>query len=155
MKSPRKRGDARHILIQMKTPETQPEEPLPGEGAKPEVLTKPQARAKAEEVLKRVKAGEDFVGLAKQYSTDPGSKENGGDLGWFGRGRMVPEFEKAAFALATWTNQRHRGSPFGFHIIKVDERRTGHNKRMRPVAREKEKKVIEKSFSVRATTYRR
>ena len=145
MKShPEEQVHARHILISMKSPETQPEEPLPGEGPKTDALTKPQARAKAEEVLKRVKAGEDFVSLAKEYSSDPGSKETGGDLGWFGRGRMVPEFEKAAFALQPGQISDVVESPFGFHIIKVDERRTGDPQQAsEAVEREKEKKLIE------------
>ncbi|MGI9107800.1 MAG: peptidylprolyl isomerase, partial [Pyrinomonadaceae bacterium] len=58
-----------------------------------------QARAKAEDVLRRVRAGEDFAALAKEFSSDPGNKDKGGDLGWFGRGMMVKPFEEAAFAL--------------------------------------------------------
>ncbi|HKP38843.1 MAG TPA: peptidylprolyl isomerase [Pyrinomonadaceae bacterium] len=137
---------ARHILIAMKSeaPSAEErEEEEPGK-EKSQELTKPQARAKAEEVLKRVRGGEDFASLAKQFSTDPGSKENGGDLGWFGRGRMVPEFEKAAFALQAGQVSEIVESPFGFHIIKVDERRTGDPQQAADaVEREKEKKVIE------------
>lgn len=82
------------------------------------------SRTKAEEVLKRVRAGEDFAKLAQEFSSDPGSKEKGGDLGWFGAGSMVPEFEKAAFALKPGQVSEIVETKYGFHIIKLDERKT-------------------------------
>lgn len=79
-------------------------------------------KALAEDVLKQVKAGADFAELAKQHSKDPGSAARGGDLGNVGKGRMVPPFEAAAFAL------KHAGelsdiveTGFGYHIIRLDE----------------------------------
>jgi parvulin-like peptidyl-prolyl isomerase len=83
-----------------------------------------QARAKAEDVLKRVRAGEDFGALAKEFSSDPSNKDKGGDLGWFGRNQMVKEFEDAAFALQPGQVSDIVETPFGFHIIKMEERKT-------------------------------
>jgi parvulin-like peptidyl-prolyl isomerase len=91
--------------------------------AHPDLDTDKKTRAQAEEVLKRLRAGEDFATLAKQYSTD-GSKDKGGDLGWFGHGDMVPEFEKAAYALKPGEISDIVQSKFGFHIIKLEERKT-------------------------------
>lgn len=76
-------------------------------------------QALAEEVLKKARAGADFAALAKQYSDDDSNKDNGGDLDYFGRGRMVAEFDAAAFAMKTGEISNLVKTAFGFHIIKV------------------------------------
>jgi len=73
-------------------------------------------------VLARVKKGEDFAKLAKQYSED-GSKDNGGDLDFFGRGRMVAEFDAAAFSMKPGQTSDLVKTQFGFHIIRVTDHR--------------------------------
>lgn len=92
--------------------------------AKHPELDPKETRKKAEEILTRARNGEDFAKLAQEFSSDPGSKEKGGDLGWFGRGQMVPEFDQAVFALQPGEISDVVQSQYGFHIIKLEERRT-------------------------------
>ncbi|HMQ57700.1 MAG TPA: peptidylprolyl isomerase [Rhizobiaceae bacterium] len=75
-------------------------------------------------IIGELDGGADFAKLAAEKSTDPGSGREGGDLGWFSRGRMVPEFEAAAFALdpGSYTKEPVQ-SQFGFHVIKVEDKR--------------------------------
>ncbi len=75
-------------------------------------------------VKEKLNAGEDFAELAKEYSKDPGSASNGGSLGYFARGVMVPEFEEVAFSLAVGEISAPIQSSFGYHIIKVDDIQT-------------------------------
>jgi parvulin-like peptidyl-prolyl isomerase len=84
-----------------------------------------KARSTAEDVLKRARAGESFEKLAQEYSADTSNKNKGGDLGWFGHGRMVKAFDEAAFALQPGQISEVIQTEFGYHIIKVEERRTG------------------------------
>lgn len=82
------------------------------------------ARQTAEEILNQIKGGASFEELAKAKSQDPGSAKQGGDLGYFPKGRMVPSFEQAAFALQKPGELSPLiESPFGFHIIKLEDRK--------------------------------
>jgi peptidyl-prolyl cis-trans isomerase C len=85
------------------------------------ILVKTEDEAKA--IIKELDSGKDFAEIAKEKSTDP-SKSDGGDLGFFGKGQMVPEFEAAAFALekGAYTKVPVK-SQFGFHVIKVEDKR--------------------------------
>ena len=111
--------NVRHILIKT---------PLPGADGKVDQKAMDAAQAKAEDVLKQVKAGGNFAELAKKYSDDPGSAKEGGSLGWIGRGRTVPEFEKAAFSLPKGGTSDLVKSSYGFHIIHVDDKQDTHMK---------------------------
>jgi len=90
-----------------------------------DAAAKSQARDKAEQVLKEVKGGGDFAALAKQHSADPGSAAKGGDLGFFQQGQMVGPFNDAAFSLAPGAISDLVETDFGFHIIKVAEKKEG------------------------------
>jgi peptidyl-prolyl cis-trans isomerase C len=77
----------------------------------------------AKKLIVRIEAGEDFAQLAKENSGDAGSKEQGGMLGYFGKGQMVPQFEEAAFGLKKGEVSKPVQSQFGWHVIKVEDRR--------------------------------
>jgi peptidyl-prolyl cis-trans isomerase D len=130
-----------HILIKT---------PLPSPGAKEDEKAVADARAKAEDVLKQVKAGGNFSELAGKYSDDPGSAKNGGELGWIGRGRTVPEFEKAAFSLGKGQTSDLVKSSYGFHIIHVEDKQDAHLKTLAEVKSEIEEKVKQEK-AARAT----
>jgi peptidyl-prolyl cis-trans isomerase D len=104
----------RHILIKVDA------------GADPKVDA--AAKQKAEGLLKQIKGGADFAALAKANSDDPGSKEQGGELGMIQRGVTVPAFEKAAFGLEPGQVSDLVKTQFGYHIIKVEEKQTAHLK---------------------------
>lgn len=103
---------ARHILIAFKG--------SPAAQAGKKELTEDEAKAKAEDIRKKITAGAKFEDLAKTESDDVGSAANGGDLGNFNHGQMVPEFDQAAFALKPGEVSEVVRTQFGFHIIKVE-----------------------------------
>ena len=82
-----------------------------------------ESKDKAREVYEKLAHGSDFAALAKEYSKDPGSKDQGGELGFFARGQMVPQFEETAFKLNRGEVSEPFESQFGWHIVKVDDRR--------------------------------
>jgi peptidyl-prolyl cis-trans isomerase C len=108
---------ARHILIRFKGSQ------LPVAAGKKE-LTEEEALAKAQEIRKKLTAGEDFATLAKTESDDVQTGAKGGDLGTFRRGQMVPEFEQAAFSLPVGQVSEPVKSKFGYHLIKVEQHET-------------------------------
>ena len=79
----------------------------------------------AKDILERIKKGESFAALAKSFSKDKGSAVKGGDLGYFGRGKMVPEFERAALALKPGEVSDPVRTRFGYHIIKLTDIKKG------------------------------
>jgi parvulin-like peptidyl-prolyl isomerase len=81
-----------------------------------------EAKRKADSIYKALQGGADFGALAKEQSEDPGSAKRGGDLGWFGKGQMVKEFEEACFNGPVGTIQRPVKTSYGYHIIRVDAR---------------------------------
>ncbi len=86
------------------------------------ILVKTEAEAKA--IIGELDKGGDFAKLAGKHSTDPGSKNNGGDLGWFGPGQMVPQFTAATQALAKGSYTKAPiETQFGWHVIKLDDTR--------------------------------
>ncbi len=109
---------SRHILISVP------------QGA--DAKTDAAAKAKAEMVLKQLKAGGSWTDLAKKYSDDPGSKDSGGELGFAQRGKMVPAFDNAIFTQKIGDIEIVKSS-FGYHIVQVEDRQQAHTKALNEV----------------------
>jgi peptidyl-prolyl cis-trans isomerase D len=90
---------------------------------KPSSADEEETKNKLLEIKNEILAGEDFAELAQDYSEDKGSAENGGDLGWFGKGMMVPAFEQVAFSLKPGEISDPFKTDFGWHLVKVTDRR--------------------------------
>lgn len=117
---------ARHILIRFQGSK------MPLADGKKE-LTDAEALARATDLRAKIVAGADFAAVAKESSDDTGSGANGGDLGAFGRGQMVPEFDKEAFLLPVGQMSQPVKSPFGYHLIKVESHSTKPFEEVKPV----------------------
>jgi peptidyl-prolyl cis-trans isomerase C len=100
---------ARHILIKVEQGATEED--------------KKKRKAKTEEVLEKLKKGEDFAKLASEVSDDLGTKAKGGDLDFFAKGSMIPAFEEAAFALKPGELSNMVETEYGYHIIKLEEKK--------------------------------
>ncbi len=116
------------------------------------------AKSKAEDVLKQVKAGGNFAELAQKYSDDPGSKAQGGELGWLNPGQTVPEFDKAAFSLQPGQTSGLVKTQFGYHILQVEDRKAAHEKPLSevraeivPVLEQQQVGAAEQSFANQLT----
>jgi peptidyl-prolyl cis-trans isomerase D len=127
-----------HILIKT---------PPPGADGKVDEKGVEDARKKAEDVLKQLKGGAKLEDLAKKYSDDPGSAKQGGELGWIGRGRTVPEFEKAAFSQAAGQTSDLVKSSYGFHIIRTEDKHEAHTKTLDEVKSEIEPLIKQQKAS--------
>jgi parvulin-like peptidyl-prolyl isomerase len=140
---------ARHILIRV---QGSPAAVRPGQ----KDLTEAEALAKAQDLRKRIQAGEDFAQLARQESDDTGSGAKGGDLGFFRHGQMVPSFEEAAFAMQPGDLSEPVKTPFGYHVIKVEAKesksfedvRPELERRMRPEQAQKTLEELQKKTPV-------
>lgn len=121
------RVKARHILVKIS-----------------DTVTKEQAQKKALDISKELTT-KNFADLAKKYSDDPGSKTQGGDLGFFERGRMVPAFEQAAFSMEEGKISAPIESEFGYHIILVEKKEAGGLKDLKSVEREIAQNLIGKA----------
>lgn len=129
---------ARHLLLRV--------EP----GARPEEDGK--VRERAAKLRQEILGGKPFAEVAKRSSEDPGSKDQGGDLGYFQRGQMVPEFEDAAFALEAGAVSEPVKTAFGYHLIQVEEHRQARQRPFEEVAEEltgeiRRRKALEEAYA--------
>lgn len=123
---------ARHILVMSKEDDAD--------------SVKKEAKAKIDRVYKKAKAGEDFAELAKKYSEGP-SSVGGGDLGWFGRGDMVPEFEEIAFITPKGTVSEPVKTQFGWHIIYVEDKKEAKAKALEEVKDQIKQQIAQEKAS--------
>ncbi|MEA4884823.1 MAG: peptidylprolyl isomerase [Clostridia bacterium] len=100
-----------------------------------------ETETEAKEIQKRLAAGEDFASIATEKSLDPGSAAEGGDLGFFPRGRMIAEFEKAAFSMAPGQTSNPVKSEFGYHIIRVTDCKAVHEATFEEVKDDVERQI--------------
>ncbi len=119
-------ANAQHILISAETPEQDA-----------------AAKARIDSLHAELEAGADFAGLARTNSADPGSAARGGDLGWFDRGDMVPEFEQLAFSLPVGQLSDPFKTQYGYHIMKVNERRAAGYRSFEQVREDLERTLTE------------
>jgi peptidyl-prolyl cis-trans isomerase D len=131
-------ASARHILIRVAPNATN--------------IESGEAELRADSVAKIAQAGGDFAAIAAVHSDDPGSKELGGDLGWFGRGQMVTEFEDAVFSAKPGEIIGPIRSQFGFHIIKVEGFRPEHQRPFEEVREQIRFRVMEGRAEAEAET---
>ncbi len=101
-----------------------------------------EAKKKAIEIRNKLIKGEDFASLAQKYSDDPGSKSRGGELGYFQKGQMVPEFEKAAFSLKKGEISQPVKTTFGYHIIQVQDKTKAKEKSFDQVKQEIRQRLL-------------
>jgi peptidyl-prolyl cis-trans isomerase C len=132
---------ARHILIRFQGSKM----PL-ADGKKD--ITEAEALAKVTELRAKIVAGADFAEVAKENSDDKGSGANGGDLGSFGRGQMVPEFDKEAFLLPVGQMSQPVKSQFGYHLIKVESHGTKSFEEVKPtIVKRMPEEIAKKSLA--------
>jgi peptidyl-prolyl cis-trans isomerase D len=129
-------ANARHILIRI-PPDATPQQ-------------KTEIEAKANSVAQILAAGGDFAEVAAKHSEDPGSKDNGGDLGWFGRNRMVKEFEDAVFSAKPGELVGPVLSEYGYHIIRVEGFRPEHQQPFEEVEFQVRQRLLEGRASAEA-----
>ncbi|MGE4422579.1 MAG: SurA N-terminal domain-containing protein [Pseudodesulfovibrio sp.] len=126
---------ARHILVAVKDSDSE--------------AAQKKAKERIEKIYKEAKAGADFAKLAKDNSDGP-SAPNGGDLGWFGKGAMVPAFETAAFALKKGEVSEPVKTQFGWHVIKVEDKKEGATKTLEEAKDEIRTRLAEEKASDKA-----
>lgn len=109
--------------------------------------------AKAKEVKAKLDAGEDFATLAKEYSTDEATKDKGGELGYFPKGQMVPEFDNAAFAMSVGQISDPVKTEYGYHIIKVTDKKEGKEAVLEDHKKEIKKTLFDQKIQTEYTSW--